>query len=96
VLANNVWTRDITSALTVSVLMPYIDLWERLQHIQLAPERPDVVTWQWEVSGLYSCRSSYKGLCSGQNSILGAKELWKVRAPQKCIFFLWLTILVHC
>jgi hypothetical protein len=48
------------------------------------------------VSGLYSCRSSYKGLCCGQNSILGAKELWKVRAPRKCIFFLWLTILVHC
>jgi hypothetical protein len=96
VLANNAWAHDITGALTMLMLMQYIDLWERLQHIQLALERPDAFTWQWEASGLYSCRSSYKALCSGQTSILDAKELWKVCVPWKCIFFLWLAILSRC
>jgi hypothetical protein len=77
------------------MLMQYIDLWLRLQHNQPAPKWPDAFTWRWEASGLYSCHSSYKSLCSGQTSILGTKELWKVRAPRKCIFFLWLTTLGH-
>jgi hypothetical protein len=96
VLMNNTWACDITGALTVPVLMQYIDIWECLQHIQLTPGRSDTFSWQWEASGLYSCRSSYKALCSGQTSILGANEPWKVRVLRKCIFFLWLTIIEHC
>jgi hypothetical protein len=53
-LANNACAYDITGVLTVSVFMQYINLWERLRHIQLVPERPDAFTWQWEVLGLYS------------------------------------------
>jgi hypothetical protein len=43
----------------------------------------------------YSCRSSYLALCNEETSILGAKELWKTRAPRKCIFFMWLALLGH-
>jgi hypothetical protein len=61
VLMNNTWACDITGALTVPVLMQYIDIWECLQHIQLTPGRSDTFSWQWEASGLYSCRSSCQG-----------------------------------
>jgi hypothetical protein len=40
-LLNNNWTCDITGALTVPVLMQFIDVWERLQHIKLSSGLPD-------------------------------------------------------
>jgi hypothetical protein len=44
----------------------------------------------------YSSCSSYEALCSGQPSILGAREWWKTRAPDKGRFFMWLAILGCC
>jgi hypothetical protein len=43
-LANIAWACDIMGTLIVSVLMQYIDLWERLWHIQLVPEWSDAFT----------------------------------------------------
>jgi hypothetical protein len=30
---------------------------------------------------------------ASESSILGVKELWKSRAPNKCCFFIWLSLL---
>jgi hypothetical protein len=32
----------------------------------------------------------------GQSSLLGAKELWKTKAPNKCRFFVWLVLHARC
>jgi hypothetical protein len=95
-LCDNSWRRDITGALTVPVLLQYLDIWQHLQQVQLRPEVADSFTWRWEVSSAYSCRSSYMALCNGQTSILGAMELWKTHALRKCIFFMWFAILGRC
>jgi hypothetical protein len=94
-LHNNNWTCDITDALTISVLLQYLDMWHRLQQVQLLLGTADSFSWRWEPSGVYSC-SSYRALCNGHTSILGARELWKVCVPSKCIFFMWLVVLGRC
>jgi hypothetical protein len=85
VLLNNNWTGDIIGALIVPVLIQYIDVWQRLQLVQTMSGSSNTFSWQWESSGQYSCRSTYRAHCSGQ-----------VQAPCKCIFFMWLTILGRC
>jgi hypothetical protein len=44
--------------------------------------------WCWTTSGKYSASSAYNAMFIGQTGVLGAKELWKVKAPNKCRFFL--------
>jgi hypothetical protein len=55
--------------------------------IELNPKADDHMVWRWTSSGTYSSSSAYSVLCLGQLSLLGAKELWKARAPSKCCFF---------
>jgi fumarate reductase subunit D len=40
--------------------------------------------------------SAYQSMFIGQSTVLGAKEIWKVKAPGKCKFFLWLLVLDRC
>jgi hypothetical protein len=54
---------------------------------------PDRLVWQWTSSGAFLSSSTYYVLLLGQQSIEGTKELWKVRAPSNCKFFVWLTLL---
>jgi hypothetical protein len=53
----------------------------------------DKFLWKWTSSSCYSASLAYRAFFVGQTSILGAKELHKVRAPQVCKFFLWLALL---
>ncbi|OEL17391.1 hypothetical protein BAE44_0021590, partial [Dichanthelium oligosanthes] len=52
----------------------------------------DRVIWRWCPSGLYSCSFAYQAHFVGQSALLGAKELWKVKAPNEFRFFFWLAI----
>lgn len=36
--------------------------------------------------------SACQALFTGQTAVLGAKELWKIKDPNKCRFFLWLCL----
>ncbi|OEL22734.1 hypothetical protein BAE44_0016248, partial [Dichanthelium oligosanthes] len=40
----------------------------------------DRVRWKWCPSGRYSCSSAYQAFFVGQTALLGARELWKVKA----------------
>jgi hypothetical protein len=90
------WTRDIKGAQTVQVLVQYMQLYQRLQAIQLTPSEQDRLEWRWSSNGSYSSRSAYAALMLGQSSVLGAKELWKAKAPNNCHFFIWLALLGRC
>ncbi|OEL31369.1 hypothetical protein BAE44_0007612, partial [Dichanthelium oligosanthes] len=56
----------------------------------------DRIVWKWCPSGQYSCSSAYQALFLGQSALLGAKELWKVKAPNEFRFFFWLAIQDRC
>jgi hypothetical protein len=58
-LQDHAWIQDITGALTVQVLMQYIDVREHLQAIHLTPGSADKFLWRWEASASYSCHSAY-------------------------------------
>jgi hypothetical protein len=52
----------------------------------------DRLIWRWSAFGSYSTSSAYVTMFIGHTQILGAKETWKVKAPNKCRFFLWLVL----
>jgi len=95
-LENRNWIRDITGALTVQVLLEYLDLWERLQLFNLTDGTPDKVLWKWTTDRSFSTSSAYSAFFLGQYAVHGVKNLWKTRAPAKCKFFLWLAIHERC
>jgi hypothetical protein len=72
--------------------MQYVQLRERLQSVIISQEMDDRFVWRWSSSGVYSASSAYAAMFTGQTQMLGAKELWKAKAPNKCRFFVWLVL----
>lgn len=55
----------------------------------------DRFVWRWTADGKYSPSSAYRAFFAGSSLLLGAKELWKTKAPLRVKFFFWLA-LHHC
>ena len=91
-LHNNRWTRDITRATTTQVLCDYLRVWELLQSVNLPPLQPDRFVWRWSSSGAYSVSSTYRAFFAGSTRLLGAKELWRTKAPPWVKLFFWLAL----
>ncbi|KAF8655413.1 hypothetical protein HU200_061155 [Digitaria exilis] len=89
-LHNRQWARDITGALTVQVILEYLQIWELVQQVHLDDDLPDRVLWRWTADQQFTTASAYQAFFQGQYSTPGVKVLWKARAPNKCRFFLWL------
>jgi hypothetical protein len=90
------WTGEIKGALTVQVLVQYVEVYQQIQAIQLSPDTDFTLHWRWSTDGAYSSCSAYTAWMLGQSSVLGARELWKTRAPNNCRFFMWLALLGRC
>lgn len=73
----------------------YLFIWHIVSGIHLS-ETSDRFIWRWEPSGTYSARSAYRCFFIWQTEVLGARQLWKTRAPNKCRFFFWLLIHNRC
>lgn len=86
-LVNNSLMQDITGPITVPVLVQYVYVRERLEQVVLRQGVEDTLLWRWSPLGKYSASSAYNAMFLGQTQVLGAKELWKVKAPNKCRFF---------
>jgi hypothetical protein len=59
-------------------------------------DQPDVFRWKWTSSGQYSAASTYRAFFLGLTEQLEVKQLWKIKAPNKCRFFLWLLLHGRC
>jgi hypothetical protein len=75
------------------VLVQYVQVYQWIQAIQLMPDTDGTHHWHWSADGAYSSCSAYAALMLGQLTMLGARELWKTRAPNNCRFFVWLALL---
>lgn len=82
-LPQRAWVRDIVGALTMQVLLGYIRIWELTADVVLDPEARDALRWRWSADGAYSATSAYQAMFFGSTRPLGARQLWKTRAPQK-------------
>jgi hypothetical protein len=56
----------------------------------------DRLIWKWSASGQYSSSLAYATMFHGQSTLIGAKELWKVKASNEFIFFFWLAMQDPC
>jgi hypothetical protein len=79
-LHQNAWIEDILGPLTVPVLIQYLSLREQLQGVALDQNSTEKFVWWWCPSGCYSSKSAYEVMFRGQSAVLGAKEVWKIKA----------------
>jgi hypothetical protein len=93
-LQNDVWHRDITGALSIPILIQFLQVKQELLGIALDPLTQDRLVWRWNPSATYLSKSAYDAMFIGQSATLGAKELCSTRAPNKCRFYVW-TVLHH-
>jgi hypothetical protein len=94
-LANSAWIQDIKGALSIPVLVQYLHLRQQVQDRALSSAAGRVL-WRWSSSGQYSASTACQTMFAGQAAILGAKEIWMVRAPSKCKCFLRLLVFDRC
>lgn len=86
-LQQNRWVLDVVGATTRQVLVQYVKVWRVLRSVVLDPLASDRFVWKWSSSGKYSASSAYRAFFHGASELLGAKELWRVRAPPKVKLF---------
>ncbi|GJN32009.1 hypothetical protein PR202_gb20476 [Eleusine coracana subsp. coracana] len=95
-LTDRTWISDITGALTVGVILEYLQLWDLIQDIVLQPEIEDTHIWRLSPSGKYSAKSAYMSLFGGATLFGPWERIWHSWAPLKCHFFLWLVAHKWC
>jgi hypothetical protein len=86
-LLNRKWISDIRGALTVRVLVDYLNLWESLSEIELQPNIRDKHVFSLASDGKYTAKAAYKGLFLGSATFDHYKRIWRSWAPSKCRFF---------
>jgi len=79
----------IKGALTVEVLVEYLQLWELLEGFELQPEVEDTHIWKFSTSGNFTTKSAYESFFIGSVHFDSWERIWKTWAPGKCKFFLW-------
>jgi hypothetical protein len=94
-LLNGRWIKDIASALDMTALEQYVNLWCSLQDITLS-HSPYRFVWKWSADQQYSSRSAYRAFFQGQCGVPGAGVLRKAKATPSSKFFVWLALLDRC
>jgi hypothetical protein len=92
-IVDGTWVQDVTGPCTVPIMMQFVLIHQRLLQVTLAVEQEDRWVWCWDSSRVFSAASAYQALFIRQYPIRGAKEVWQTKAPTKCCFFVWLTLL---
>ena len=95
-LIGDSWTRDISGALTVQVILDYLLIWDMTRGVQLSDDRANRLCWKWTADKTFSTASAYQAFFIGQHPVEGARLLRKARAPPKCKFFIWLVLHDRC
>ena len=68
----------------------FVNLWTRLQYVELRPGVPDQIQWKLSANGEYSNKLAYMAQFLGTMDTDLDQLIWKACAPPKCKFFTWL------
>jgi hypothetical protein len=92
-LSSGIWTNDVRNDLSDIAFLQFICIWIAVQEIQLVPGVADHHIWTPSFSGTYSVKSAYERFFVGAVNFKPADRIWRMWAPLKCKFFLWLAAL---
>ena len=95
-LSNRAWVRDITGALTVQVIVEYLQVWNLVENHTINNLAEDRFIWKWTADHCFTTASAYIAFFIGQHPIPGAKLLRKTKALGRCKFFVWLVLHDRC
>ena len=59
-LSNKLWSKDINDSLTVQAIAQHLELWHRIQSVQLLSGTEDTVIQRWTFNQTYSAQSAYR------------------------------------
>ena len=90
------WVRDITGALTVQVIVEYLQVWNLVENHTINNLAEDRFIWKWTADHCFTTASAYRAFFIGQHPIPRAKLLRKTKAPDGCKFFVWLVLHDRC
>jgi mannosyltransferase OCH1-like enzyme len=86
-LSNRAWVRDITGAITVQVIVEYLQIWNLVENQVINDLAEDRFIWKWTADHCFTTASAYRAFFIGQHPISRAKLLRKTKAPDRCKFF---------
>ncbi|WVZ90056.1 hypothetical protein U9M48_036389 [Paspalum notatum var. saurae] len=90
---NRCWVGDIKGALTVTVLVEYLTIWDLVDGIVLQPDTLDQYKWKLSSTGVYNSKSAYNAMFVGTIKFSPWKRIWKTWAPPKCRIEVWTWVL---
>jgi hypothetical protein len=90
------WVSDYSGALSIGVLLEYLQLWDTLQNINLQSDAEDTHVWCFTSNGQYLAKTAYEDMFVGATEFSPWERIWKAWAPPKCRFFMWLVACKRC
>lgn len=91
-LSENNWICSVASLNSPQQLAQYIDVWEAVHSINLAPELPDTIVWMLNADSTYTASSAYEAQFLGSHARFDAMKIWSAHAEPKCKLFGWLAL----
>jgi hypothetical protein len=93
-LLNDNRISDVAHDLSPALMAQYIMLWILIDAVQFDREdtAEDAIVWRMTADGAYSARSAYALQFEGSKLSAFPSMVWKIRAPARCKFFMWLML----
>ncbi|GJN32116.1 hypothetical protein PR202_gb20591 [Eleusine coracana subsp. coracana] len=88
-VTNKRWIRDIIGPLTAIAITQYLQLWVRMEEVQLQDIGKDKICWRWIASHQFTSQSAYKMFFMGATMFEGANLVWKTWAAPKVKLFIY-------
>jgi len=86
----------VQGALSVDVIVEFLELWDIISEVELQPGVEDSHIWRFSLCGQYTAKSAYDRFFQGVIRFEPYERIWKTWAPGKCRFFLWLVAHNRC
>ncbi|PNT60672.1 hypothetical protein BRADI_5g03159v3 [Brachypodium distachyon] len=94
-LADDFWIRSIGTDLSLPEIEEFLSLWSSI-HMVVLDVSDDLFRWGWCNSGSFAASSAYAAFFRSRELLPCAEEIWELRAPNKCKFFMWLAVRDRC
>lgn len=78
-LTDRRWLTDIRGAVSVGVLVDFLDLWDILSSINLLQNQEDKHIFRFATDGKYSAKAAYESLFIGSTNFGHWERIWQMQ-----------------